>query len=176
MLLLPYHRAVIDSPLSSSDLEAAIEEHVDRRPLAEALLQGYDERTPFKGGASGDGFTLWCMQYGVRSPGRLTVQSSFMPVIRGRYESSGQGTRVTIWWRLKAVTMVVMAIWFAFFLVAGVEIGSDLLAGATEPRPILLVIPAMFVAGWALMSWAFWSHVHRTEEILRRILENEVLM
>jgi hypothetical protein len=175
-MLIPYHRAVIDSPLSVFDIEEALEEHVDTRPIADALVKGYDKRRPFKGSVSTDGFSLWCMQYRMRSQGRLIVQNSFMPVIRGRLETLDEGTRVTISWRLRVISMVTMGAFFLFCLLAGATIGSDVVAGTAELRPIMLVIPAVFAAGWAMMSWGFWSHVRRTEKILRRILEKKAYM
>jgi hypothetical protein len=136
MMLLPYRRFEVTSPLSAANAIERLRESVEPKRW---MRVSRDHRV-FEGTIDG-------MQFDVRRI--IHYRNSFIPLIRGRIEPAPSGSRLTGTMRIHPVVGAFMVLWLAIVVFIGVPI----LVGSLSDHwfnPVALVPLIMLAAGITL--------------------------
>ena len=163
MRLLPNEKFTIQTqePLSKviEKLEAHIEDpKIFRWPFSR-------NHAPYAGTISDSGFKIYRI---------IHYRNSFLPIIRGKFESSKEGTKIHVTMNLNPFVMVFLIFLFLpFFSIISIFIFLLILEnGFVLPEILFLGLP-IFVL---FIFWcAFWYEANRSRQELTQIIEGKPL-
>ena len=102
----------------------------------------------------------------------IRYRNSFLPVVCGRIEPQGAGSRIHVRMRLHLFAMVFMTVWMGLVAVALVGILYVFALDQGGLDGIALLAPlGMFAFGWALTTFGFWFEADKQERMLREMFE-----
>lgn len=147
MKLWPSTELTVDTPLPPERLHRLLSKKV--RPTR--LHVGYWRGGYYEGSVSKDSFTIHWLH-------RRGAYNSFAPHIRGKIESSGDGTRILIKMGLHPFVLAFGAVWCVVATGIGLRALAPVVNGES-PWLAGLVGPGMIFALWAFASLGFWLAV-----------------
>jgi hypothetical protein len=160
MTFLPFETIVIETPLTKEDTIINLTKNIEPEKTFRFLNKS--DTKAFEGHLRGNEFEIKRI---------INYRNSFLPIIKGRVETSGQGTRITIDMRLHAVVIVFMLIWFGFvglFFIASI-INSE------DGNETILFPLGMLVFGYALTMGGYLFESFRTKEVLTDIIKGRII-
>ena len=160
MTFLPFETIVIETPVTKDDTIATLASNIEREKTFRFLKKS--DTKAFEGRLTGNAFEIRRI---------ISYRNSFLPVIKGRIETFGTRTRLTINMRLHITVIIFMAVWFGFvglFFIASVSSSDD--SGGTFLFPL-----GMLIFGYALTMGGYLFESYRTKEILRDITKGYII-
>ncbi|KAI9134037.1 hypothetical protein [Acaryochloris sp. CCMEE 5410] len=157
--LLPQDRFIIQTPDALQAVIARLEAHVE---TPKAFRWSYRRNNaPYEGSVSEAGFSMHRIPQG---------RNSFIPQIKGRFETPARGTVVHISMKLHPFVMSFLVMWFLAFYSGALAIG---LSGEVANSEALLILGLpLFVLFIFWMS--FWFEVERSRKDLLNIIGGQV--
>lgn len=157
--LLPRDRFIIQTP---DALQAVIARLATNVEPPKALRWSFNRNhAPYEGSISESGFTMHRIPEG---------RNSFIPRIKGRFETHSGGTVVHITMKLHPFVMNFLAMWFLLFYSGALAV---CLSGSVAVTEALLVLGLpLFVLFAFWMS--FWFEVERSHNDLLKIIVGQV--
>lgn len=157
--LLPQDRFIIRTPVALPNVIASLDAHVE---APKAFRWSYQRNhAPYEGSVSESGFTMHRIPQG---------RNSFIPQIKGRFETPAGGTVVHISMKLHPFVMSFLVMWFLSFYSGALAIG---LSGEVANSEALLILGLpLFVLFIFWMS--FWLEVERSRKDLLNIIGGHV--
>jgi hypothetical protein len=126
-------------------------------------FQWKSDGKPFRGTTDAAGFKVTRV---------IRYRNSFLPVVSGRIQAQGTGSRVHVDMRLHTLVAAFMTFWLGAVGLFAVAFAAQFLLYPGETDPVMLLAPlAMFALGWALTTFGFWFEAARQERMLRGIFE-----
>lgn len=163
MQLLPYDTFTIQTEDSLSDVIERLEAQIE----APKAFRSYFSRNhaPYEGKIDGDGFEIHRI---------IHHRNSFLPNIRGRFESLPNGTIIRVTMRLHPFVTAFLLFWFLAWyggtipiFLAGVISGN-----VTSEAVLFLGMPIVILFSF----WcAFWYEANRSRQELIQIINGEPL-
>lgn len=157
--LLPHDRFIIQTPDALQAVIARLETNVEP---PKALRWSFNRNhAPYEGSISESGFTMHRIPEG---------RNSFIPQIKGHFETPSGGTVVHITMKLHPFVMNFLVIWFLLFYSGALAICLSGSVAAIEALHILgLPLFVLFVF-WI----SFWFEVERSHNDLLKIIVGQV--
>ncbi len=154
--LIPFDRSVIDSPLTPEDAAEAILIETDLVRLVGFSVSGLHA---FRGDVSGSRFRIRRILDG-------TERNAFIPIVIGRIEPAGDGSRIHIHMRPMWFIVFVMLAWIVFIIpdVRGVVLWSVLRTPWDLLFPFGMILTAAVVIGGG-----FWPEASRQKQMLTAV-------
>lgn len=149
MTFLPFETIVIETSLTKEETISNLMKNIE--PETTFRFQNKSDTKDFEGRLNGNEFEIKRI---------ISYRNSFLPIIRGKIETFGTGTQITINMRLHVAVMIFMAVWFGF--VGLFFIASLSSAGISET---LLYPLGMLIFGYALTMGGYLFESYRTKEI-----------
>lgn len=164
MKLLPRDRFSIQTPQPLSAVIATLESHIE----APRIRWGFShDHPPYTGTLSDSGFEIRRI---------IHYRNSFLPQIKGRFETTPQGTLVHITMGLHPVVMVFMLVWCSIWCSTAVPVAlAGTLTGEIPPGIGLLFLGAP-VAMPIIFGAAFWYEAKRSRRELTQIIQGRPLV
>ena len=158
---LPFERFAIESPLAAAQVVCRLRDATESRRLFSGRPT-LGEKT-FIGSVTEGEF---------RITRAISYQNSFLPIVRGRIEQVGEGTRVEISMRLSPLVLAFMCFWLAF---AALFFVGFLAASLSRHQltGFVLIPLGMFVFGSVLTVGGFKLEARRAREQLESLLRAE---
>jgi hypothetical protein len=153
---LPWHRFTVDSRYPPADVAALLASQVGPERWF-----SYGADKPFRGTIGADAFVVTRVIRG---------RNSFLPVVSGRIEARGGGSRVHVLMRLHVLVAVFMTLWLGAVGTGFVMVAAASLRNDGNARAGLLPAGGMFVFGVLLTCLAFGFEARKQEPMLRAIL------
>lgn len=157
-------RITLDSPLPPARLRerlaARTQADKPRIGLSEKLLGPQGHRRTFWGSVGADGFRISRV---------VLYRNAFLPVVTGRIEPAGRGSRLAAAFALRPAVILFLLLWFALALAVSV---AGLVSFAADPgaRWLHAAVPLFTLAIAAqVASHAFWSEAREQARILAGI-------
>jgi len=104
MAFIPYNQFVIETPLPADEVMLKLSQVIQRKKFWPNPFS--NDRKEYEGTISKDGF---------RVARNIYYLNSFIPSIKGRFDSSDSGTRIIIAMAIHPLVVVAFALVFAFF-------------------------------------------------------------
>jgi hypothetical protein len=173
MILLPWETFVIETPLNKDKVIAELKNNIEPEKVFRRWNQPGAKK--FEGFLAEDGFEITKL---------INYKNSFNPVIRGRVESSGDVTRLTVKLRLPVVVLGFMIVWFgglasiSLAQFAGPYLGSYFSLFSNENAisfPMALVPPGMLLFGYAIMMGGYLHESKAIKNTLTKITRGKVV-
>jgi hypothetical protein len=137
MTFIPYYRFVIETSLSAEKVMEKLQQVIQPKKFWPHPFS--DDRKQFEGTISKDGFRV------VRN---IYYLNSFIPFIKGRFDSSDSGTRIIITMSIHPLVVLTFALVFAFFGYFFFTFLMELISG-------IFVISGCLALGYAVCAFAF---------------------
>jgi hypothetical protein len=163
MQLLPYDSFTIQTQDSLSDVIKRLEAQIE----APKAFRSYFSRNhaPYEGRLDSTGFDLNCI---------IHYRNSFLPNIRGRFESLPNRTVISVTMRLHPLVTAFLIFWFLVWYGATIPIFlSGAMSGDVTFEPLLFLGMPIVVL---FTFWcAFWYEANRSRQELIQIINGEPL-
>jgi hypothetical protein len=160
MTFLPFETIIIETPLTKEQTIANLTSNIEREKTFR--LWNKSNSKAFEGQLTGNGFEIKrIIGYG----------NSFLPIVKGRIETIGTGTRLTVNLRLHIAVMIFMTVWFGLVglsFIASLSSSKD--SGDTFLFPL-----GMLIFGYALTMGGYLFEAKRTKEILTDITKGQMV-
>lgn len=156
--LLPHDRFIIRTPVSLQAVIASLDAHVET-PKA---LRWTRNHAPYEGSVSESGFTMHRIPQG---------RNSFIPQIKGRFETPTGGTIVHISMKLHPFVLSFLVMWFLSFYSGALAIS---LSGEVATSEALLIL-GMPLCVLFIFWMSFWLEVERSRKDLLNIIGGQVM-
>jgi hypothetical protein len=137
MAFIPYTRFVIETPLPAEKVMLKLLQVIQPKKFWPNPFS--DDRKQFEGTVSKDGF---------RAVRNIFYLNSFIPFIKGRFDSSDNGTRIIITMSIHPFVVVTFALVFAFFGYFFFTFLMELVSG-------IFVISGCLALGYTVCTFAF---------------------
>ena len=162
MKLLPRDRFSIQTRQPLPVILATLEPHIE----APRMRWGFSRKhSSYTGTLSDSGFEIRRI---------IHYRNSFLPQIRGRFESESQGTTVHITMGLHPLVLVFLGVWGSIWYSLTLPIAlSGALTGDMQPE-ILLFLGAP-LAVLLIFLGGFWSEAQRSRRELTQIIQGDLL-
>jgi hypothetical protein len=160
MTLLPFETVIIETHLSKADTVNSLMENIESEKTFSPWSQS--GARAFGGQLRGNEFELRRI---------INYRNSFLPVITGRIETFGSGTRLTVDMRLQMAVLIFMIVWCGLcvlFFVAG-SINPD----NTNENPLLAI--GMLLFGYILTMGGYLFESSRAKNILLDITKGRIV-
>jgi hypothetical protein len=159
MTLLPFETIVIETPLTKEETIFNLTECIE--PEKTFRFFNKSDTRDFEGQLRGNEFEIKRI---------INYRNSFLPIIKGRIQTIGTGTRITVNMRIHVAVMAFMAVWFGF-------IGLFFLASLnSEDNGDTILFPlGMLLFGYALTMGGYLFESYRTKEILTDITKGRIV-
>ena len=160
MTFLPFETIVIETPLTKEETISNLSKSIE--PEKSFRFFNKSDTKDFEGQLRGNEFEIKRI---------ISYRNSFLPIIKGRLQTFGTGTRVTVNMRLHAAVIIFMAVWFGgvglFFLAS--------LLGLKDNGDTILFPLGMLLFGYALTMGGYLFESYRTKEILTDITKGRIV-
>lgn len=159
MTFLPFETIVIETPLTKEETISNLTKNIEPE---KTFRFNKSDTKDFEGQLRGNEFEIKRI---------ISYRNSFLPIITGRVETNGSGTRLTLKIRLHVFVMIFMAIWFG-------GVGLFFLASLTssEDRGDTILFPlGMLLFGYALTMGGYLFESYRAKEILADITKGRIV-
>ena len=143
--LLPTRAFVIETALPPAEVLRRLGDAIEAPAWRKGKLARPSMKRPFVGRLDGDAFDVERASY---------QRSAFRPVIEGRVEPAGEGSRVRGRMRMRYPGMAFLAVWFAGLLV-GTFVLARRAAAAGRFDPLVLGPIGMIILGVVLTAVGF---------------------
>jgi len=115
-------------------------------------------------------------QFSFKIQRKITYRNSFLPVVKGQVSSFAGQTRIDIQMRPHVAVSVFMLVWLTFTGIACIAVSLVLIqrlmnSDDTKFNPALLTPYAMFIFGYALVTFGFKSESKIAKKFLADLLE-----
>jgi hypothetical protein len=160
MTFLPFETIVIETPLTKEETISNLTKSIE--PEKTFRFFNKSDTKDFEGQLRGNEFEIKRI---------ISYRNSFLPIIKGRLQTIGTGTRVTVNMRLHVAVMVFMAVWFGF---VGLFFVASLLGSEDNSDTILFPLGMLFF-GYALTMGGYLFESYRTKEILIAITKGRIV-
>ena len=163
MKLLPYNRISIQTPQPLSTVIAALESNIEAPRIRWPFSR---DHAPYAGTLSVSGFEIRRISH---------YRNSFLPQIRGTFETIPAGTIVHITMRLHPLVTIFGLFWLTAWY--GIAIPVSLASVFSDSAPdyfalLFLVMPLLVFSGF---WWAFWHEANRSQRELTQIIQGDTL-
>lgn len=156
---LPHDRFIIQTPDALQAVIARLETNVEP---PKALRWSFNRNhAPYEGSISESGFTMHRIPEG---------RNSFIPRIKGRFETHSGGTVVHITMKLHPFVMNFLVMWFLLFYSGALAVCLSGSVAATEALLVLGLPLFVLFAFWI----SFWFEVERSHNDLLKIIVGQV--
>jgi hypothetical protein len=157
MAFVPYEQMTIETAQPPATVATKMAGHIEpRRWIRIPFSQKYET---FEGTVGEDGFEINRI---------INYRNSFLPQIKGRFESLRPGTRIIITMKLHPLVLAFMIVWCGGTSFAAIVSLPSFVATGDD---LLKFIPlAMFVFGYLLCTLAFKWEARKARHYLSRIL------
>lgn len=160
MTFLPFETIIIDTPLTKEETISNLRSNIEREKTF--CLWNKSDTKAFEGQLTTNEFEIKRI---------ISYRNSFLPIIKGRIETFGTGTRLTVNMRLHVAVMTFMAVWFGFvglFFIASLS--------SLEDRSDTSLFPlGMLLFGYPLTMGGYLFESYRTKEILTDITKGQIV-
>lgn len=157
MKLWPSDRFDIESSMSPEALAAALSSNVEPRKW----FRWSKVHARFQGEVSRDGFEITRI---------IRYQNSSLPIVRGQFLPNASGTKVAIRMGLHPSAIAFVCVWFGGLGLGTFAFAYVWLSGQASAWPGLLILPAMIVFGFAIVSGGFWFEATKQKPMLIELL------
>ena len=156
MKIFPYHTFTIFTP----DTLPVVLQRMNEKVEAPQVFRFSRVHAPYQGTISEDSFQISRI---------IHYRNSFLPVIRGRFETHQNGTAVQVQMSLHPIVIAFLGFWFFFWYSATVPMA---LAGAmpSEMAVIFLGMPIVMIF---VFLCAFWVEANRSCRELTAIVQGQ---
>ncbi|HEY9618729.1 MAG TPA: hypothetical protein V6C78_00085 [Crinalium sp.] len=170
MNFLPQEDLVIETSLSPDEVRQKLDA-VTGPPCLNPFKRR--DRKPFEGRLNGNSFEIT----------RTSLyRNSFLPVIRGKFQSNGSGTDLQIRMRLHKFVGIFMSFWLgtlAFqsmtltpIVISKVVVAKGLYAAISHPVLLTSLVPVILLVGGYLICWVgFRAEAWLAKKILNQALQ-----
>ncbi len=159
--LIPYDSFEIATGLSPSQITFTLNGNIEPTKW---LRRSRDHKM-FQGSITQNGFVVTRI---------IHYRNSFLPIIRGTFKSSSSGVVIAIKMRPHHCVTAFMCVWFGGVGMGIIAMSTAFFAHDKARYPALLLVLAMFIFGWALVSGGFWFEVNKSKQILLEIFKGQL--
>ncbi len=160
MTFLPFETIVIETPLTKEEAISNLTKSIEPEKTFRFLNKS--DTKHFEGQLRGNEFEIKRI---------ISYRNSFLPIVKGRLQTIGTGTRLTVNMRVHVAVMIFMAVWFGF---VGLFFVVSLLGSEDNGETILLPL-GMLLFGYALTMGGYLFESYRTKEILTDITKGRIV-
>lgn len=158
--LLPYDTLRIDSPMPLAAVIARLEAQTQKQP-ENLLWRPKHSGVPYAGRISENGFEIRRV---------IHYRNSFLPIIRGRFESFGHGTTVHMTFQLHTFVAIFALFWLAMWYSISIPVfGIGVFSGNFGPEAIVFLGAPVVV--FSIFWLVFWGEVQRSRKELTAIIQ-----
>ncbi|MBP0026313.1 MAG: hypothetical protein J7545_04760 [Roseofilum sp. SBFL] len=158
MRILPYDRFTLETPASVAEVIGHLEPHIEAPKIWQWRVP--PNHAPYCGTISEDGFKIRRV---------IHYRNSFLPQVRGRFESLPNGTAVHITLSLHPMVSIFLIFWGSSWGSASLLFLFAALFSEDVGLETLLFIPLPFIV--LFIFWcAFWLEANRACQDLSEIL------
>ena len=156
MLWLPFARFSIHTELSHAETRNRLAAAVDPR----RFVFWRNGPLPFVGKVEMSEFRIRRI---------ISYGNSFLPIIHGRIEAHGTGSRLQGTMRLHVLVLAFLVVWCTGVVVIGGAVSVAMLADGGRRAEALLPV-GMLVFAWILTSASFTYEARKAERVLRELV------
>lgn len=163
MQLLPYDSFTIQSQESLSEVVGRLEAQIEARKTFRSYFSR--NHAPYEGRIDSTGFEISRI---------IHYRNSFLPTIRGQFESLPNGTIIKVTMRVHPFVTAFLLFWFLAWYGATIPIFlPGAIAGNAQPETFLFLgMPIVILFSFWV---AFWYEANRSREELKHIINGEPL-
>ncbi|MEL6322260.1 MAG: hypothetical protein AAFQ57_16690 [Cyanobacteria bacterium J06626_14] len=163
MKLLPRDRFSIQTYQPLPEVIATLEPHIEAPRMRWGFSQNHP---PYMGKLSDSGFEIRRI---------IHYRNSFLPRIKGRFETTPQGTVVHVTMGLHPIVLAFMLTWCSIWYTAAVPVAlSEALTGDVPPEMALLFLGTP-LAMLIIFGATFWYEAKRSRCELTQIIRGQSL-
>jgi hypothetical protein len=160
MTFLPFETIIIETPLTKDETIFNLTNNIEREKTFR--LSNKSNTKVFEGQLTANEFEIKRI---------INYRNSFLPIVKGRIDTIGTRTRLTINLKLHIGVMIFMAVWFCF---VGLFVTASL-SSRKGIGEIFLFPVGMLIFGYALMMGGYLFESKRTKEILTDITKGQII-
>ncbi len=163
MQLLPYDTFTIQTQDSVSEVIRRLEAQIEARKAFRSYFSR--DHAPYEGRIDSTGFEIYRI---------IHYRNSFLPNIRGQFESLPNGTLIRVTMRLHPFVTAFLLFWFLVWYGATIPIFlSGAMSGDVQSEALLFLgMPIVILFSF----WcAFWYEANRSRQELRQVINGEPL-
>lgn len=164
MNLIPSKRVLLNTYLSHEKVKNILDEAIIPKRSAVLHLGKSKSNALFEGVVSEDQFRIQRI---------INYRNSFLPEIIGHFNSSLNGTKIDLNFKIQPFVLVFMGIWFGTLSIALMAILVGIFAQGANPMAILAPL-VMLIFGFALVYFGFHKEVAKAISELRSILNARI--
>lgn len=164
MKLIPSKRVQLITALSQEKVKNILNEVIKPKKSAVLNLGKSKSNALFEGVLSEDQFRIQRI---------INYRNSFLPEITGHFNSSLNGTKIDLNFKIQPFALIFMGIWFGILSMALIAILVGVFAQGANPMAILAPL-IMLIFGFALVYFGFHKEVAKGISSLRRILNARI--
>ncbi len=156
MTLIPYETFSLSSTKSIEDLIATLSQNVAQIPSFSVFQKVHDK--PFEGIFSENGFKVKRV---------IHYLNSFIPIVKGRFSRSLEGTTVTIQMFPHPISYFFIFAVTIFGLIFGYGVGSV----SSERTSLVLILPVVFgIVSYIVVCCGFWFEAKQAKKELMQLI------
>lgn len=167
MLLIPYEKLKIKSPLNATDVLKKLDDAIEPK---RSFRKFWDSsHKPYEGKIDGSQFiTTRIIHY----------RNSFLPIIKGEVQSEISGSTINVTMHPHILVIIFMSLWLGFVGFFFIAILSSFISFISQAgtvsttSPTVLFIPAvMFIFGYTLLLGSFKFESVKTKAYFRELFQ-----
>lgn len=159
MPFLPFETLVIETSLSKEEVAINLANNIEPEKIIRFWIK--PDRKAFEGRLINDEFKITRI---------ISYRNSFLPVIKGRLQTIGNSTHITMKLRPHLSVILFVTVWFSIIGLALV-----ITLASADSYGVLIIPFGLLLLGYALMMGCYLFESSRAKQILTEITKGKIV-